>query len=341
MFKLNNFIVKRNNSEKMRLKNECLDDNTALENKEKTEYEKKLIQVLTDLNTLVIETVEKASFSDGVIIGKTSQISKNVKEQSNILLKGSNSVDVISSNMEEINQIIKNVSSSTNNTHELANNGNQVVQELSMQMTVVEKMFKEFLEVFISLKKNSEQIVDFTKTIKGIVSQTNMLSLNASIEAARAGEHGKGFAIVANEVKSLSEQIGKASNEIEENINGIRKKMDILYNKTQTGTQEVTKGIELMGTTEEFFNSFMTTESNVNKGIYEISSSTKDISSNIINAADSLKKISEKSKDSAGSLEDLVITSEEKNILFNDLISFVYQMEDLINELKTSSCKTK
>ena len=71
------------------------------------------------------------------------------------------------------------------------------------------------------LVDKSNQIRKIAKVIDEIASQTNLLALNATIEAAHAGVHGKGFAIVANEVKSLAEKTTDATHEIENTIKAI------------------------------------------------------------------------------------------------------------------------
>jgi methyl-accepting chemotaxis protein len=78
-------------------------------------------------------------------------------------------------------------------------------------------------DVVTKLGESSEEVGNVIRLIESIAEQTNLLALNATIEAARAGEAGKGFAVVANEVKDLSQETGKATQEIAARIDAIQK----------------------------------------------------------------------------------------------------------------------
>ena len=155
--------------------------------------------------------------------------------------------------------------------------------------------------------KNNDSAANINKAIeiiKGLASQTNLLSLNASIEAARAGEAGRGFAVVAEEIRNLSEESSNNAQEIERIVKELVDNVELSVNKMNEVTLNVQKQQKCLEETRTAF-------SNLNQEVTLVEEVTKEIGSQteILNSLrqivmDSVNSLSSVVEENAASTEE-------------------------------------
>ncbi len=163
-----------------------------------------------------------------------------------------------------------------------ASDGKQVVEE---NMQTIERLANEVehaADVIEKLESDSESIAKVLSVIRGIAEQTNLLALNAAIEAARAGEQGRGFAVVADEVRTLATRTHDATEEI-----------NSMISRLQTGTQNA---VNTMMQSREQANASVTQAARVGESLERITQGIieiNDMNDKIANAAEEQANVSQ------------------------------------------------
>jgi peptide/nickel transport system substrate-binding protein len=154
--------------------------------------------------------------------------------------------------MEAIDNSTRSIGESVNQTTMLADevartadSGSQLVGETATSVSKIKEAIDAATETITRLGKRSDQIGEVTHVINEIADRTHLLALNAAILAAQAGTQGRGFRIVADEIKELSERTSASTREIEEVIKAVREDVTETIERVAVGGQRADEGVDL------------------------------------------------------------------------------------------------
>ncbi|WP_394204194.1 methyl-accepting chemotaxis protein [Shewanella waksmanii] len=191
----------------------------------------------------VSDTAKQLSGSASEVAQVTANTASSVHSQRQELNMVATAMNEMTATVVEVAKNANDAANAALQTDEQSQAGMQVVNNTVTTIVGLADEIEQAARVVQSLEHDSHQIGSILDVIKGIAEQTNLLALNAAIEAARAGEQGRGFAVVADEVRSLASRTQESTEEIQSMIeklqNGTKQAVTVMADSRQHAEESV------------------------------------------------------------------------------------------------------
>ena len=226
--------------------------------------------------------------------GRFLQVSNQIADSSNQLAQGASeqasAIEETSASLEEMSSMIHSSARNADHAKSLASESQVSASEGMASM-------KEMTEAMAAIERSSNEVVKIVKSIDEIAFQTNILALNAAVEAARAGEAGAGFAVVAEEVRSLAQRSAAAANESE--------------TKIEASIKSSRQGSQCLTGVGESFSRIGSKVQETHNLVSEIALATKEQAQGIEQVTIAIQEMSKVAQSSAINTEQIASAAEE------------------------------
>ena len=285
---------------------------------------------LQEMMEKVLESVKPAVDSADNIHSTSEALSYIVAKQSD------NSAEVKTAIEEMVYVIVSNAAVNaqaaecSKQSGYTARNGGEVVTRTIDKIQSISEVVDNSIDMVEKLNQSCTDIEEMVAMIGGIASQTNLLALNAAIEAARAGEHGRGFAVVADEVRSLANNTTNATQRIESIVETIQQGVLETASTMKKAHSEVAAGIELADEAGQSLEKIVSETQNVLDMMHEIASANDESAASATDrTAFHLDRVSTVTGESA-----LFVDDATKKV--SDLKTFLTSWQETINALPSA-----
>lgn len=301
----------------------------------------KSVTVIVDTSDALSEIVrtanQTAAETSSAINNMTNETIKQSEYAVSVLKMMENTQNEVNEGANELFTAVEGVSKAAN----AVNLSSKSIMEAAKYIETMSESLNKSSESIIKLKNKSGEIVGIVSAIKGIAEQTNLLALNAAIEASRAGEHGRGFSVVADEIRKLSEESSSEAENIEKLVADIQKETDLNVQTIENNLVAFNRQAELVKSGKEGLREAVEDINNTRENSMQLNKIFNIIKEYVDNTFINIKKITESIADYSSDSEQISGISQEQVFIINQLSQSSENLSRLADELDTEINKFK
>lgn len=259
--------------------------------------------------------------------GLTEETQRTIDIQQQSAQNAKLAVDTMSGSVDGVAHSAAQAAGDANEATSAAGEGRQIVQQTVSSIQQLAENVRETADVIGRLESDSNKVGSVLDVIKGIAEQTNLLALNAAIEAARAGEQGRGFAVVADEVRTLASRTQQSTEEIQSTIEQLQSAAHSAVEVMSRGTEQATNSVETANKAGVSLETITSTIGRINQMNEQIAHNTEDQRSVAVDIVKHVEEIHQRTEQTSS-------RSGELGVMCNELADLAQHLESIAKQFR-------